>query len=123
VNFPLAAILAAHALVSPPEAGMAEWRATLGREPATAEIEAMLDNLMIARACAPDRTPRLMNEGALRLRALRDPATRARAMALFAPPALEGGQAPDLRQLLHTGAGDNCPICRMRAQAGNADGL
>jgi hypothetical protein len=28
-----------------------------------------------------------------------------------------GGEAlaPDLRQLLHTAPGDNCPICRQRA--------
>jgi hypothetical protein len=123
VNFPLAAILATHALVSPPDAGMSQWREALGREPNPAEISAALDELLIARRLAPDRTSRLMGEGALRLRAIRDPATRTRAMELFASPVADAGQAPDLQQLLHTTPGDNCPVCRLRAQPVTDSGL
>jgi hypothetical protein len=123
VNFPLAAVLATHALVSPPDTGMSQWRESLGRDPNPAEIAAVLDGLLIARRCAPGRSPRLMGEGVLRLRALRDPATRARAMELFAAPVADAGQAPDLQQLLHTAPNDNCPVCRMRVQQASDSGL
>ena len=102
---------------------MSQWRETLGREPSTSEISAMLDQLFIAHRCVPGRTARLMGEGALRLRALRDPTTRARAMELFAAPVANAGLAPDLQQLLHTAPGDNCPVCRMRTQQAPDSGL
>jgi hypothetical protein len=58
--------------------------------------------------------------------ALRNPMTRAKAAQLFGlttPGDAPAGQAPagqapaDVGQLLHLKPGDNCPVCRMRAQA------
>lgn len=82
-------------------------------------IEA-LDAIGILRAAYPERSLKLQSDPALKLRALRNPALRAKALQLFgmtipgdAPTA--GAVPPDLGQLLHTKPGDNCPICRMRA--------
>jgi hypothetical protein len=74
----------------------------------------------VLREISPDKTFALASDSELKLRALRNPWCRAKAMQLYgmtipgdAPP---GAVPPDLGQLLHTKPGDNCPICRMRAQ-------
>jgi len=41
-------------------------------------------------------------------------------MQLYGMTLPDGLVAPDLQQLLHTKPGDNCPICRMRAQMPDA---
>ncbi len=98
----------------------AQWRATLGREPTPADLATLLDALAAARKQAPGRAFALEQDGELRLRVLRTPKVQAKGMVVLgiAPP--EG--VPDVKQLLHTEPGDNCPVCRMRAQmekAGN----
>jgi hypothetical protein len=79
-----------------------------------------IDALGILQQIAPEKTFRLAQDPELKLRALRHPATRLKATQLYgliipgdAPP---GVAPPNLGQLLHTKPGDNCPICRMRAQ-------
>lgn len=98
------------------------WRSFLGREPEPPDVATAIDALTIARELTPAKTYALAEDGELRLRALRLPLVRARAMQLFGTAAPEGVPVPDVNQLLHTTPGDNCPICRMRArmeQAGN----
>ena len=53
----------------------------------------------------------------LKLRALRNPLTRAKAMQFYGiemPADAADASAPNLNQLLHTQPGDNCPVCRAR---------
>jgi hypothetical protein len=77
-----------------------------------------LDALAILRTIQPVADFALANDGALKLRALRDPLLRPRALQLFGLTAPDdrttGGVAPDLGQLLHSKPGDNCPVCRVR---------
>jgi len=88
--------------------------------PTPAEITEAVDALGLLRELAPAGVFSLAADSSLKLRALRNPWSRAKAMLLYgmtipgdAPP---GAVPPDLSQLLHTKPGDNCPICRMRAQ-------
>jgi hypothetical protein len=81
-----------------------------------AEIVQAVDALGILRTIAPARSFTLAKDPELKLRALRNPWCRAKAMQLYglAVPELGPAQAPDLGQLLHTKANDNCPVCRLR---------
>jgi len=118
------------ALVLLEDVNFAQWQQFLAPQrtgdsasqphPSPAEIVQAIDALGVLRSIAPDKTFALASDAELKLRALRSPVCRAKAMQLFgmtipgdAPP---GAVPPDLGQLLHTKPGDNCPICRMRAQ-------
>jgi hypothetical protein len=57
----------------------------------------------------------LAGDSELKLRALRNPWCRAKAMQVYGLSLGDGAVPPDLGQLLHTKPGDNCPICRQRA--------
>jgi hypothetical protein len=104
----------------------AQWIATLTAgsapaDPATFPLPpehliTAIDALAIVRGLHPERTFALADAAEFRVRALRFPATRARAMTLFgiAPP--EGIPETSLQDLLHTKPGDNCPICRWRGK-------
>lgn len=87
--------------------------------PTPAEITTAIDALGVLREIAPEKAFALASDAELKLRALRNPWCRAKAMQLYGmtiPGDVAGGTPPDLGQLLHTKPGDNCPICRMRAQ-------
>lgn len=80
-----------------------------------------LDAIAILRDVAPQATFALQSDPELKLRALRQPGTRAKALQLFGmtipgDTATVGQTPPNLGALMHTKEGDNCPICRMRAQ-------
>ncbi|MEQ1858355.1 MAG: hypothetical protein ABMA13_00305 [Chthoniobacteraceae bacterium] len=98
----------------------AEWRATLGREPAAADLGALLDALTEAHAQAPDRMLKLAQDGEFRQRTLRTSEVRAQAMRVFGLDVPDGVPA-GINQLLHTQPGDNCPVCRMREQTQKAN--
>jgi len=93
---------------------------TAGSGPAPTEIAAAIDALGVLREIAPERKFALASDDELKLRALRNPFSRAKAMQLYGMTLPDGLVAPDLQQLLHTKPGDNCPICRMRAQMPDA---
>jgi len=93
---------------------------TAGSGPAPTEIAAAIDALGVLREIAPERRFALASDDELKLRALRNPFSRAKAMQLYGMTLPDGLVAPDLQQLLHTKPGDNCPICRMRAQMPDA---
>jgi hypothetical protein len=101
----------------------AEWVAFLRAEPTTearptpTDVVAAVDGLAIARELRPQREFALYQDAEFRLKAVRNPWSRAKAMQLFAMAAPEGVVAPDIGQLLHSKPGDNCPICRMRTKA------
>jgi hypothetical protein len=103
----------------------AQWRKFLGSsepEPTPAEITQAIDALGLLRLAEPDRTFALANDDDLKRRALRNPWSRAKAMAVYRLDLGDGAVPPDLRQLLHTAPGDNCPICRQRGlMQGRAD--
>ena len=87
--------------------------------PTPAEVAQAIDVLGLLREVAPERTFALASEAELKLRALRNPVCRAKAMQLYGitatgDPAEYG--IPSIGQLLHTKPGDNCPICRGRAE-------
>ncbi len=88
--------------------------------PAPAEIATAIDAAGVLREIAPDRKFALVNDEELKLRALRNPLSRAKAMQLYGMTLPDGIVVPDLQQLLHTKPGDNCPVCRMRAQMQDA---
>jgi hypothetical protein len=88
--------------------------------PTPSEIATAIDALGVLREIAPDRKFALGGDDELKVRALRNPIARAKAMQLYGLALPEGFVAPDLQQLLHTKPGDNCPICRMRAQMQDA---
>ena len=100
----------------------AKWQEFLQREtapeprPTPADIAAAVDAISIVRQLAPDRKIAIATEPEFRLRALRNPWSRAKAMQLFGMNPPEGVPIPDLNQLLHTRPGDNCPVCRLRSQ-------
>lgn len=94
--------------------------ADAGPAPTPAEIATAIDALGVLREIAPDRKFALASDDELKLRALRNPIARAKAMQLYGLALPDGLVAPDLQQLLHTKPGDNCPICRMRAQIPDA---
>lgn len=99
-----------------------KWQEFLQREtapeprPTPADIAAAVDAISITRQLVPDRKIAVANEPEFRLRALRNPWSRAKAMQLFGMNPPEGVPIPDLKQLLHTRPGDNCPVCRLRGQ-------
>jgi hypothetical protein len=88
--------------------------------PSPVEITTAIDALGVLREIAPERKFALASDDELKLRALRNPYSRAKAMQLYGMTLPDGLVAPDLQQLLHTKPGDNCPICRMRAQIPDA---
>jgi len=93
------------------------WRQFLGTEkaqPTPAEITQAIDALGLLRAAAPERKFALAADSDLKLRALRNPWSRAKAMVVYGLDLGDGAVPPDIRQLLHTSVGDNCPICRQR---------
>lgn len=83
--------------------------------PTPAEVTAAVDVLGILRQIAPQQTFALVSDSELKLRALRNPWCRAKAMQIYGLSLGDGAVPPDLGQLLHTKPGDNCPICRQRA--------
>lgn len=101
----------------------AHWQEFLRREtssetrPTPADIAAAIDAISIVRKLAPERKLAIADDPEFRLRALRNPWSRAKAMQLFGMNPPEGVPIPDLNQLLHTRPGDNCPVCRLRNQA------
>lgn len=101
----------------------APWQEFLRREPLNeprptpSDIAAAIDAISIARKLAPERKLTIADDPEFRLRALRNPWSRAKAMQLFGMNPPEGVPIPDLNQLLHTRPGDNCPVCRLRAQS------
>lgn len=98
---------------------LAPQRVPPGTATTPAEIAAAVDALGLLRTLAPEQKFALASDAELRLRALRNPWSRAKAAQLFgiADPAGENVAAtpPDLGTLLHTKANDNCPICRQRS--------
>jgi len=90
--------------------------------PTPADVVAALDALALTRQSEPKREFALYGDSEFRLKCLRNPWSRAKAMQLFAMQAPEGVVAPDIGQLLHTKPGDNCPICRMRTNAAERAG-
>jgi hypothetical protein len=89
--------------------------------PTPAEITQAIDALGVLHEIAPGKAFALTADSGLKLRALRNPWCRAKAMQLYGmtipgDAGAGGGLPPDLGQLLHTKPGDNCPICRMREQ-------
>lgn len=93
-----------------------------GPAPTPAEIVTAIDALGVLREIAPERKFALASDDELKVRALRHPLARAKAMQLYGLALPDGIVAPDLQQLLHTKPGDNCPICRMRAQMQESPG-
>jgi hypothetical protein len=83
--------------------------------PTPAEITQAVDVLGLLRQLAPQQAFALASDSELKLRALRNPWCRAKAMQIYGLSLGDGAVPPDLGQLLHTKAGDNCPICRQRA--------
>ncbi len=90
------------------------------RRPDPSEIVQAIDAIGVLRAIRPGKEFALATDPELKLLALRNPICRPKAMQLYGMiipgDAPAGGVPPDLSQLLHTKPGDNCPICRMRAQ-------
>jgi len=83
--------------------------------PTPAEVTQAVDVLGLLRQLAPQQTFALAGDSELKLRALRNPWCRAKAMQIYGLNLGDGAVPPDLGQLLHTKPGDNCPICRQRA--------
>ena len=84
-----------------------------------AEVAQAVDGLAFVKLSNPAKPPALLADEALKRLALRNPWARGKAMVLYGlsvDNALTGDPAlpPDLNQLLHTQANDNCPICRQR---------
>jgi len=102
-----------------------QWLQTLadppGAAPATtthptpAEITQAVDVLGLLRQLAPQQSFAIASDSELKLRALRNPWCRVKAMQIYGLSLGDGAIPPDLGQLLHTKPGDNCPICRQRA--------
>lgn len=91
------------------------------------EVVQAIDALGLLREIAPGENFALTRDNELKLRALRNPVTRAKAVQLYGitlpdEPGVAPAGAPNLKQLLHTQPGDNCPVCRMREQAGRGAG-
>jgi hypothetical protein len=97
----------------------AQWRQTLGEnsapEAAAQEVVAAIDALGVLRDLAPAQKFALATDPELKLRALRNPVARGKAMQLYGIALPDAPLPPDLGSLLHTKPGDNCPICRQRA--------
>jgi len=106
----------------------AAWQRAIGiaagTEPAPEQVIAVIDALGVLRQITPERTFKLATDPELKLRALRNPVARGKAMKLYGIDLPEAPLPPDLGTLLHTKTGDNCPICRQRAlMQPPADGL
>ncbi len=90
------------------------------RQPTPAEVVQAVDALSVLREAAPGAALALASDPELKLRALRNPWARAKAMQLYgiALPGDggDGAVAPEVGQLLHRVTGDNCPVCRLRAR-------
>ncbi len=86
--------------------------------PTPAEVMQAIDALGIMRSLAPAQPFALATDAELKHRALRNPWCRAKAMQLYgiSLPTNDGAVPPDLGQLLHLKPGDNCPVCRQRAE-------
>ena len=87
--------------------------------PTPAEVAQAIDALGLVKEIAPERTFALATDGELKLRALRNPWCRAKAMRLFGIKVTDDGSEfglPNMSQLLHTKPGDNCPVCRARTE-------
>lgn len=89
---------------------------------AAGDIVQAIDALGLLREVAPGGSFALGRDNGLKLRALRNPVTRAKAVQLYGiampdDPGVPPAEAPNLKQLLHTQPGDNCPVCRMREKA------
>ena len=88
-------------------------------QPTPAEVAQAIDALGLVKEAAPERTFALASDGELKLRALRNPWCRAKAMQIYGIKATDDGSEfglPNLSQLLHTKPGDNCPVCRARTE-------
>jgi len=90
--------------------------------PTPAEVTQAVDVLGLLRRLAPQQTFALATDSELKLRALRNPWCRVKAMQIYGLNLGDGAVPPDLGQLLHTKPGDNCPICRQRALMEKAAG-
>lgn len=90
--------------------------------PTPAEVTEAVDVLGLLRQLAPQQAFALASDSELKLRALRNPWCRVKAMQVYGLSLGEGAVPPDLGQLLHTKPGDNCPICRQRALMEKAAG-
>lgn len=87
--------------------------------PTPAEVAQAIDVLGLVKEVAPERTFALASNGELKLRALRNPWCRAKAMQLYGIKVTDDGSEfglPNMSQLLHTKPGDNCPVCRARTE-------
>jgi hypothetical protein len=84
--------------------------------PTPAEVTQAIDVLGILREIAPEQPFALKADSDLKLRALRNPWCRAKAMQIYGLQIGDGALPPDIGQLLHTQAGDNCPVCRQRTR-------
>ena len=94
--------------------------------PTPAEVARAIDVLGLVKEIAPERAFALAADGELKVRALRNPWCRAKAMQLYGIKVTDDGSEfglPNMSQLLHTKPGDNCPVCRNRAemQKGGSD--
>jgi hypothetical protein len=90
--------------------------------PTPAEVTQAIDVLGLLRQLVPQQTFALASDSELKLRALRNPWCRVKAMQVYGLNLGDGAVPPDLGQLLHTKPGDNCPICRQRALMEKASG-
>lgn len=90
--------------------------------PTPAEVTQAVDVLGLLRQLAPQQTFALTGDSELKLRALRNPWCRVKAMQIYGLSLGDGAVPADLGQLLHTKPGDNCPICRQRALMEKAAG-
>ena len=104
-----------------------QWLQSLGStpgetHPTPAEVTQAVDVLGLLRQLAPQQSFALATDSELKLRALRNPWCRVKAMQVYGLSLGDGAVPPDLGQLLHTKPGDNCPICRQRALMEKAAG-
>ena len=84
-----------------------------------AEVAQAVDGLAFVKLSNSPKSPAMLADEGLKRLALRNPWARGKAMVLYGlsvENALSGDPAlpPDLNQLLHISANDNCPICRQR---------
>lgn len=97
------------------------------QSPPYADLIAGIDAIGLLKETAPNGDFTLAQDNELKLRALRNPVCRAKAVQLYGLGMSDNSDAapqgvPDLKQLLHTQPGDNCPICKMRQRAARGAG-
>ncbi|MGB8166408.1 MAG: hypothetical protein WCF18_02885 [Chthoniobacteraceae bacterium] len=106
------------------DVSFSKWRDFLARQSASEssasaplpdEVATAIDALGVLRQLSPQRTFALASDAELKLRALRNPLARVKAMKLYGLELPDAPLPPELGTLLHTKPGDNCPICRQRA--------